>query len=215
MPVVIINPNSTGAMTDAMTAVARAAEPSLSFEGWTSHDGPPAIQGAEDGAAATPPLLRLVRQADAESADAIIIGCFDDTALSEAARIARCPVIGIGQAAFHYCALRQWRFSVVTTLAVSVPVLEGNISRYGLTGGLGRVRASNVPVLELESDPERAVTPILREARDAVRDDGVDAIVLGCAGMVAVTDALRKELDVAVVDPVRAAARCVSWLRGT
>ena len=46
-------------MTEAMVSAAQAAVPSLSFEGWTSHDGPPAIQGAEDGALAEPPLLEL------------------------------------------------------------------------------------------------------------------------------------------------------------
>ena len=210
--VIIINPNSTEAMTASMLAAARAAAPSLTFEGWTSHDGPPAIQGAEDGAAATEPLLALVRKADAQGAEGIIIGCFDDTALAEAARTARCPVVGIGQAAYHYCALRQWRFSVVTTLAVSVPVLEDNISAYGLAGGLGRVRASDVPVLELEHSSDAAVAPILHEAREAVLKDGIDAIVLGCAGMVNVTEALRRSLDVAVVDPVSAAAGCLEWL---
>ena len=72
-------------MTEAMVSAAQAAVPRLSFEGWTSHDGPPAIQGAEDGALAAPPLLELVRHADARGAEGVVIGCFDDTALSAAA----------------------------------------------------------------------------------------------------------------------------------
>jgi len=209
--VIIINPNSTEAMTLAMVRAAQAAEPGLSFEGWTSDCGPPAIEGEEDGIEATPPLLELVEKAAQEGAEGIAIGCFDDTALAEAALRAACPVVGIGQAAFTYCALRQWRFSVVTTLAVSVPVIEGNIARYGLGGFSAKVRASGVPVLALDDAPEQAVGPIVEEARRAVAQDGIDAIVLGCAGMVAVTETLRAALDIPVIDPVEAAATALGW----
>ena len=111
MAVVMINPNSTVSMTEAMLRAAREAAPEISFDGWTSHKGPPAIQGAADGEAATPPLLELVQKALEQQAEGIIIGCFDDTALAEAARIAHCPVVGIGQASFHQAALRNQRLS--------------------------------------------------------------------------------------------------------
>lgn len=212
MSIVIINPNSTTSMTDAMLAAARAAAPGLSFEGWTSHAGPAAIQGAEDGEAATPPLLELVHKASAQGASGIIIGCFDDTGLEEAARRADCPVIGIGQASYHFAALRGWRFTVVTTLPVSVPVLEGNIRGSGLGGHLSRVRASDVPVLALEQDAAQAEAMILEEAREAARTDGIDALILGCAGMVHVTRSARHALPLPVLDPVETAATCMRWL---
>ncbi|MFQ6546511.1 aspartate/glutamate racemase family protein [Aestuariibius sp. 2305UL40-4] len=212
MAVIIINPNSTAAMTDAMVDTGRAAAPAFAIEGWTSTGGPPAIQGAEDGEAATPPLLRLVDKAAAAGADGIIIGCFDDTALAKAAQRAACPVIGIGQAAYHYCALRQWRFSVVTTLPVAVPIIEGNIAACGLSHHLARVRASNVPVLDLERGPESAAQLILNEAEDAIRQDGIDAIILGCAGMTKVVQTVRSALDFRIIDPVTAAIRCMGWL---
>lgn len=213
MAVIIINPNSTASMTKAMLAQARRAAPDLAFEGWTSRDGPAAIQGAADGEAARLPLLKLVGQASEQGADGIIIGCFDDTALEEAAEIARCPVIGIGQASYHYAALRQWRFSVVTTLSVSTPIIQENIERQGLGSLMSKVRASEIPVLELETDTERASAVIVAEARRAERDDDVSAIILGCAGMVEVVDAVRKTLPTTVIDPVECAAQCMHWLR--
>ena len=213
MTVVIINPNASEAMTATMQAAARAVAPSdLEIEGWTSHEGPPAIQGAEDGEAATPALLALVERAAARNVDGIVIGCFDDTALARARGLAACPVIGIGQAAFHLCALRGWRFGVVTTLPVSVPVIEGNIAHYGLRGGCARVRASNVPVLTLEDDPAAAAAAIRAEAETAWREDGIDALVLGCAGMARVAGVVRDAVPIPVVDPVEAAIGCIAWL---
>ncbi len=212
MTVVMINPNSTVSMTEAMLAAAQDAAPEFSFAGWTSHEGPPAIQGAEDGDVATPPLLALVHKASEQGAQGIIIGCFDDTALTEAARIAKCPVVGIGQASYHKAALRNWRFSVVTTLPVSVPVIEDNIRQFGLGGFAARVRASNVPVLALETDGEAAELTIVEEAKRAASEDGIDAVILGCAGMVNVTRAVKASIGPAVIDPVVAAATSMKWL---
>lgn len=212
MAIVIINPNSTEAMTVAMLEAAQSMVPSLEFEGWTSHKGPPSIQGEADGLTAAPYLLELVAKAERGGADGVIIGCFDDTALTEAAALVECPVIGIGQASYHFAALRGWRFSVVTTLSVSVPVLEANVETLGLRRWLGRVRASEVPVLELDASPDAAIPPIRAEALLAQEQDDIDAVVLGCAGMVHVTSALRHALSIPVIDPVEAAAHCMSWL---
>lgn len=214
MTILILNPNSTDAMTDAMVTAAERAAPSLRFDGWTSHDGPPAIEGRQDGAAATPPLLDLVARASEAGASGIVIGCFDDTGLSEAARIAACPVVGLGQASYHYAALRHWTFSVVTTLAVSVPVLEENIHRQGLSGYLSRVRASDVPVLALEADPAASGRSICKEALTAQAHDDVDAVILGCAGMVQVFEDVRQAATIETIDPVSCAARSFLWLQG-
>lgn len=212
MTVIIINPNSTASMTDAMLETARRAAPRQDFEGWTSWNGPPSIQGAADGDTATPPLLELVREASERNPDGIIVGCFDDTALQQAAAMVTCPVIGLGQSSYHYAALRNWRFSVVTTLPVSVPVLEANIQGMGLGSFVSRVRASDVPVLELESDPEGSSATIVAEALEAQSKDDISAVILGCAGMVQVMHSVETALDIQTIDPVVCAARCMAWL---
>lgn len=212
MTFLILNPNSTASMTDAMVEAARLAAPGRRVEGWTSHEGPPAIQGADDGEAARAPLLELVDKAVQTAPEGLAVGCFDDTALAEVRTRADCPVVGLGQASYVYCALRGWRFSVVTTLPVSVPIFEENIHAYGLGGYLGRVRASAIPVLELDAAPEAASVRIHAEASRALAEDGIDAVVLGCAGMVAVTRALRSRLSCPVVDPVEAAVGALGWL---
>ncbi len=205
--IVIINPNSTVSMTESMLVTARDACPDHRIEAWTSHDGPPAIQGRDDGDACVPPLLKLVAQASDQGARAIIIGCFDDTGLEAARAVSACPVIGVGQAAYHLAALAGGRFSVVTTLDASVPVLAGNIAAYGLGGSLGRVRASGVPVLALETDHARAAARVLDEIRAAQREDGVASVVLGCAGMSHIPAMAGPDIAVRLIDGVRAATR--------
>ena len=204
--IVIINPNATASMTDAMVETARKSVPGVDVVGWTSTKGPPAIQGEQDGQAAVPPLLELVKEADEAGAKAIIIGCFDDTGLDAARALASCPVIGIGQAAYHLASLYGARFSVVTTLDVSVPVLTANIGNYGLKQNLGRVRASGVPVLDLEDDRENATHRVKMEIRAALDEDYIDSVVLGCAGMVHIVDDA-DDLSIKLIDGVHAAVK--------
>ena len=203
--IVLINPNSTEAMTQAM--VETASKAGVALEGWTSVDGPAAIQGPDDGAACIPPLLALVRKASDAGAKAIIIGCFDDTGLDAARKIAICPVIGIGQAAYHMAVLAGERFSVVTTLAVSVPILEDNIHTYGFTSKLARVRACGVPVLDLETDAVGTAPAVVGEIKRAVAEDKVDVVVLGCAGMVHIPAYFVETEAVRLIDGVTAAAQ--------
>ncbi|WP_296424485.1 aspartate/glutamate racemase family protein [Yoonia sp.] len=205
--IIIINPNSTASMTDAMVQTARDACPGVAITGWTSHDGPPAIQGPADGIACVPPLLKLVAQASHQGARVIIIGCFDDTGLDAARAMATCPVIGIGQAAYHLAALAGARFSVVTTLDVSIPVLHENIQAYGLARSLGRVRASGVPVLALDTDADTANARIIAEIKRAVAEDNVQTVVLGCAGMTHIPAAAGPRIGVRLIDGVRAAVQ--------
>ena len=209
--IVIINPNSTQSMTDAMVETAHWAAPDAHVVGWTSTDGPPAIQGEADGDAAIPPLLDLVKKADKAGARVIIIGCFDDTGLNAARALAACPVIGIGQAAYHLASLFGQRFSVVTTLEVSVPVLSANVSHYGLDRNLGRIRASGVPVLALEHDRANATEQVRAEIRAAVRNDNINSVVLGCAGMGHIVEE-SDDISIKLIDGVHAAVRFATML---
>ena len=210
--ILILNPNSTVSMTEAMLETGRRAGVGDRIEAWTSHDGPPSIQGPEDGEVCVPPLLELVKKGSAAGARVLIIGCADDTGLDAARAAASCPVLGIGQAAYHLAALAGPRFSVVTTLAVSVPVLEQNVRAYGLGGQLVAVRASGVPVLELETNPEPAAARVLEEIARAQREDDIQSVVLGCAGMSHIPALAGPEITVRLIDGVSAAVRIGAML---
>jgi allantoin racemase len=207
MRLLFINPNSTVAMTESIAETARAATPEHEVLGWTNHDGPPAIQGPVDGEAAVVGVLGLLAQAKAQDVDCIVIACFDDTGLAEIRAAAHCPVIGIGQAAFHMAALLGHRFSVVTTLPVSVPVIEENIASYGFAGICVRVRPSNLPVLEVEEAAPPAMARLAEELAFAEAEDGISAVVLGCAGMAVLAPRLSRDTSLVLIDGVAAAAR--------
>lgn len=188
------------------------AAPTTRIEAWTSKSGPPAIQGRQDGEAALPGLFEEILKGDARRFAAFIIACFDDTGLYEARRLTKRPVIGIGEAAYHIAMLIADKFSVITTLSVSVPVIEGNLNRYGFMERCANVRACEVPVLDLEIPGSGAFEKISEEIAEAIRTDGCDAIVLGCAGMADLANELARIHDIPVIDGVVAAVKLAEAL---
>lgn len=210
MRIVAINPNSTAAMTESIAAgINRTLTGTDECIGVSNEGAPSAIQGFEDGTKAVPGVLRIIRETPV---DGYVIACFDDTGLEEARLESSSPVIGIGQAAYHIAALLSRRFAVVTTLSVSVPVIEGNIERLGFAGSCDGVYASGVPVLELERDPVRSLEKVSNAISNIEKTSPDCAIILGCAGMGILKDPLTARHPSLILDPVECAGRLVSAL---
>lgn len=213
MRLLVINPNSTASMTEKIGAAARAAaSPGTAIVAVNPAEGPVSIEGYYDEAMSVPGLLREIRTRT--DADAVIIACFDDTGLDAARCLTDRPVIGIGEAAYHFAAMLANKFSVVTTLARSVPALEHNLHRYGLAARCVRVRSSEVAVLELEHPGSDACERISAEIRSAVDEDRAEAIVLGCAGMADLAGRLSSEHGLPVLDGVSCAVKLAEAMVG-
>lgn len=209
MRILFINPNATASMTDKIEAAARAAAgPGTTILAATNLAGPPSIQGPADGDAAEPGLLALIRDKEAE-ADAFVIACFDDTGLDRARALTAKPVTGIGEAAMRTAGAAGRSFSVVTTLSVSVPVIETNVRAYGLQAACRRVRASEVPVLALEEPGSAARETVAAEIEAALAEDRPGAIVLGCAGMADLADEFSARFGLPVLDGVVCAVKAL------
>ena len=210
MKIAYINPNATTSMTEAIVATARKIVPVAEIFGLTNTDGPPAIQGKADGDAAVPGLLSLLPVAEAKGADAIVIACFDDTGLADARAQAGCPVLGIGQSSYVMAQLLGLKFSVITSLAISIPVIEENISDSGFSGLCASVRASGLPVLTIDEGAPDTIDRIANEINAAAQEDNAACAILGCAGMSPLKGALSSGSTVPLIDGVASAAHLAS-----
>ncbi|MEZ0000195.1 aspartate/glutamate racemase family protein [Sinorhizobium fredii] len=207
MRILIVNPNTTVSMTEKATAAARAvAGHGTEIIAATSRGGPASIEGHYDGAIAVPGLLMEIREGEAAGADAAIIACFDDTGLEGARALARIPVVGLCESAVLTAALLSQRFTVVTTLERSRVLIENLVRRYGM-GDRAKVRAADIPVLELEDAASGALDKLKGQIERALEEDGAEAIVLGCAGMADLAQSLQRQYGVPVIDGVSAAVK--------
>lgn len=215
MRIHVINPNSTASMTHTIAEAARTAcGKDTVIDARTGAGTPASIEGYRDEAIAVPAMLAAIIEAERKGASAHVIACFDDPGLAAAREVATGPVIGICQASVQVATTIAARFSVITTLPRSVPVIEDLIAAYGATSRCRRVRSVELPVLSLEADPNTARARLLSEARLAVAEDGAEAIVLGCAGMADLCDWLSDQVGIPVIDGVTAAVRIAEALAG-
>lgn len=215
MRIHIVNPNSTQAMTAQIERAALAARnPQTTIRAVTAAGGPPSIEGFADEAHSVPAMLDAIRRAERDGVSAHIIACFDDPGLGAAREVAAAPVIGICQAALQIAMTVAARFSIVTTLPRSVPIIEDLVASYGAGRHCRRTRAVDMPVLALEADPVAARTRLLAETRRAMIEDGAEAIVLGCAGMAELCEWLSRESGVPVIDGVTAAVKLAEAISG-
>lgn len=213
MRIRIINPNTTASMTETIAEAARAvANPATQIAAVTSAAGAVSIEGHYDEAMSIVGLVDAINQ-DPE-ADAYVIACFGDPGLLAAREIARGPVLGIAEAAMHAASFVATGFSVVTTLERTRVIAEHLVRNYGMEHHCRKVRATDIPVLELENPASEARSLILKECEKAISEDKSGAIVLGCAGMADLVRHLEEKLQVPVIDGVGAAVKFAEALVG-
>ena len=201
MKILVLNPNTTASMTAKIAVTAKKyAHEGSEIIAVNPESGPESIEGYYDEALSLAGIIQTVRQYP--QVDAIVMACFDDTGVDAVRCMTDVPVIGIGEAGYHAASLVSNKFSVITTLARSVPALEHNLLRYGLDRRCAKVRSAQIPVLDLETNGKLARERIKCQILKAIEQDQAEAIVLGCAGMTDLTKSLTQELGLPVIDGV-------------
>lgn len=171
--------------------------------------GPSSIESVADEMMAGPEILRSCLSLAADGVEAIVIDCFGDPGVAAARELLSIPVVGPGQSSLHRAAMLADRIGVVTMLDNVLPLVRDMGLRAGLDGRLCSVRALDIPVLALEG--EHFAQALREQALAAVRDDGAEALILGCTGMFGVSERLSTYLTgeigtyIPVVDPISSA----------
>jgi len=203
--VIVINPNSTAAVTAAMdeglAPLRIAGGPAI--ECLTLEEGPPGIESQSDADSVIAPLCRTIRARDNDAA-AFVVACFSDPGLHSARDATRKPVLGIAECGILAALTLGQRFGVIAILAESVPRHLRYIGAMGLTGRLAGDLPIGLGVTELAQ--EGVTLKRLIETGARLRDDmGADVLVLGCAGMARYRGRLQSALGIPVVEPTQAA----------
>lgn len=208
MKLKIINPNTTEGMTAKIGACARAvAARDTEIVAVSPSMGPASIESYYDEALSVPGLLEEVRRGEEQGVDGYVIACFGDPGLYAARELARGPVLGIAEAAMHVASMVGTGFSVVTTLERTCNMAWHLAERYGMTRFCRNVRASDLPVLDLEQPGSDARRVITEECRRALEQDRSDCIVLGCAGMADLCEEISDAIRAPVIDGVASAVK--------
>jgi allantoin racemase len=208
MKIFVINPNTSESMTDhireALMAVKRS-DTELTVT--CPSKGPDTIESAYDEAYAIPPTLELVKKANAEGYDAVILACFSDPGLEAAKEISAIPVVGIEEATLHMAAMLGAKFSIMTPRKQRIASKREHVHMRGLAHFLASVRSLDLSVAETDADPAKTKRRLMEVANAAVETDGAEVIIMGCAGMAGYAEEIEQALNIKVLDPAAVALK--------
>jgi len=208
MKIMVINPNTSESMTNHIREeLSRIKRPDTELTVLCPEKGPETIESAYDEAHAIPPTLELVKKANQEGYDAVILACFSDPGLEAAKEVSEIPVIGIEESTLHMAAMLGARFSIMTPRKQRIPVREEHVHMRGMNHFLASVRSLDLSVAETDADPKKTKKRVLEVAKAAVEEDGAEVIILGCAGMAGYAPELESKLGVKVLDPTAVALK--------
>ena len=216
MDVRVVTPITTWGFRDKSEF--RALErPGLTISHVEIETGPASIECEYDEALAVPGTIAKIIEAERDGYDAVVIDCMGDPGMLPGRECVSIPVVGPCEAVMHVASMLGHTFSVVTVLQRLRPQFEHQAQIYGVREKLASVRAVSIPVLELEQDIDRTKAALAEEAARAVDEDGADAIIFGCTGMLGCAEAVRRGLlakghDVPVIDPVPWAVKLAASL---
>ncbi len=162
-PIVVINPNSseavTGAIDRAVAPLRMAGGPSI--ECVTLAEGPPGIETQAHVEQVVQPIARLVRAR--EDAAAFVIACFSDPGLQLAREATARPVLGIAECGMLVALTLGERFGIVSILAGSVPRHLRYVRQLGLAARFAGDLPIGLGVAEL-ADEGKTLVRLARSA---------------------------------------------------
>jgi len=202
MKIMVINPNSSVDMTNHIRkTLENIKRPETQLVVTCPDKGPSVIESAYDEILAAFYCMDLVKRANMENYDAVIIACFSDPGLVAMKEISDILIVGIQESSLHVASMLGNKFTILTPMRKRIPSKYNDVWRNKLSNNLASVRELGMTVTETDEKPDLAQKNIMRVAKQAVDEDGAEVIILGCAGMTGYAEKVAKELNIVVIDP--------------
>ncbi len=203
MRLLLINGNTTQAITDRCAAAARqAAAPGTEIVPVTASRGPDIIGTRAENALAAAAIVELLAE-HAPSCDAALIAVSFDTALDAAREAAPFPVVGMTEAALHAAAMLGGPIGFIGPVRRVLNVYRDVAARTGLSGRIAGYRPLDMRPQDF-ADPANMVAPTARLANELVEQDHAESIVIAGAALAGLIDRVQADVPVPVVDGIAA-----------
>ncbi|HEX7924887.1 MAG TPA: aspartate/glutamate racemase family protein [Bradyrhizobium sp.] len=207
MKILLLNPNTTAAVTDLLHAAGgKVASAGTELVPATASRGVPYIATRAEAQIGGAIALEMLAEAG-PGIDAAIIAAFGDPGLFGARELFAFPVVGLAEAAMLTACMLGRRFSIVTFAGALAPWYEECVAMHGLSArcaGIRTLDGSFQSISDVQAEKEELLVAL---ANRAVEQDGADVVILSGAPLAGLAAKVRDRIPVPVVDPVAAAVR--------
>ena len=202
----VIVPIATSQYNDEVReALAPVTPPDFDVDVANIPRGTTDIQGRYDLMVNAPFVYELALESEATGYDGVFVSDFDMCGVEAAREVLNIPIIGaFPPTAFTAMSLAD-RFSIVTILPAVVALQGEHPKRYAVWDNLASIRPIDVPVKDLTN---RAIVreKTFQTAMRCIKEDGAQAIILGCTGFIDIAGPVQERLVAAgqpapVIDP--------------
>ncbi len=207
MRILLINPNTTGAITERMAAyVGEIAGNAATFVPVTGSFGARYISTRAAAAIAAHAALDALAE-HAQGFDAVYLACFGDPGLAALKEVSPVPVIGMAEASCTEAARQKRRFAIVTGGTLWKPMLEEFVGALGLSQQLAAIRTVAPTGDQIARDPEAALSLLAEACTVCANDDGAGIVILGGAALAGLAKRIQPHVTVPLLCSVEVGAR--------
>ena len=206
----VINGNTTQAITDRVAATARAiASPGTTIKAVTAKTGPRVISTRAENLLGAHNVLSLAARHHAGCA-AVVVAVASDTGLRAVREALPIPVTGITEAALlTACALGDG-FGYLAIGRRGAGMYREVIAGYGLTTRMAAFKAIDLPP-DAFLTPSDAAEPILAAVSE-LAEAGADTVIIGGAAFAGLGRQFQDRSPIPIVDGVSSAVRLAETL---
>ena len=214
MKILLINPNITAPMTDAMAAEARRfASPGTEITAVTAAFGTQYIENRAEAAIAGHAVLDALAS-HMEGHDAAIVAAFGDPGLAAAREFADIPVFGIAESALLTAWTLGRRFSIVCLTPRLRRWYQECAEEHGLAARLVSVRALDLPIPDITQAKDQFRDRLLNECTRAIEEDEAEVIIFGGGPIAGLAREAAHLIPVPTLDGVSCAVRLAEAVTG-
>jgi allantoin racemase len=204
MKILLLNPNMTSSMTDAMFRVASAVTgPGTTLIPITTETGFPYISSQAEAQVAGAIVLDTIARHYTD-VDAVVIAAFGDPGLLAARELFDKPVVGMAEASMLSALLLGQRFSFVTFTRHMRPWYEQSVQQAGLQSRFAGVRTPKVGFNSVNTVQDELFEELRKLVQLAVDEDGADVVILAGAPLAGLASRYT-DAPAVLVDPISAA----------
>ena len=207
MRILMLNPNTTTAVTDRLLAAGRlAAAPATTLVPVTAARGVPYIATRAEAQIGGAVVLEMLAEHHT-SVDAAIIAAFGDPGLLGARELFDIPIVGMAEAAMLCACMLGRRFAIVTFSTALGPWYEECVEMHGLSSRCAGIRMLDGGFRSISDVQEEKEDLLVELACRAVAETAADVVILGGAPLAGLADKVKHRIPVPVVDQIQAAVK--------
>ncbi|MCS0494547.1 aspartate/glutamate racemase family protein [Ancylobacter sp. MQZ15Z-1] len=205
MRILLINPNTSVAMTERMVASAHAnLAPDVELVPITAEEGVPYIASRAEAQVAGTTTLELIARHQ-QGMDAVVIAAFGDPGLIPARELFDLPITAMAEAAMFTACMLGPRFSIITFSHALTAWYEDAVALSGLQPRCASVRVPRATFRSVHDVQDELEGDLVALACRTVEEDKADVVLLAGAPLTGLAARIADRVPVPLVDPLDAA----------